>query len=177
MRFHNGARRVSLVYWRSLLSPALFRRPSNLLSFCWRRRRRLVSAGLNHWFYNADPLSDCLFEVRLEPALAGDEFFEQIAGLSRDYGAASKVNPLQLMALFAAYDVDVGFMPPAVWRVVKRVVVPLADVLGFKTKYPEYRSAGGGGNAPRAATLRQRLAGEIEGITSQKAAEAAVVEE
>mmetsp|Transcript_27127 Transcript_27127/g.59247 ORF Transcript_27127/g.59247 Transcript_27127/m.59247 type:complete len:228 (-) Transcript_27127:1485-2168(-) len=101
----------------------------------------VVPPGAVHYFYSTDPSQDLHLSIRLEPALDADKFFEQFAGLGRDYGAVSAIPPLQLISLMAAYGLDLAFMPAPVWKVVKVVVPPLAQLLGYKTYYPEYDTA------------------------------------
>ena len=91
-----------------------------------------IPPGLPHFFYNAGDAAgaDLLVRITLRPAGAARRFFENLAGLSRDYGSIERVPPLQLLQLFDAGDVDLAAPRPAQWLL--RRVAPhgrLRDVI------------------------------------------------
>lgn len=50
---------------------------------------------------------------------------------------------LQLVLLFALGDVDLAAVPAPVALMLKHVLAPLAQLMGYKATYPEYRSTWG----------------------------------
>ena len=96
-----------------------------------------VRAGLPHFFYNADDCTELRVRISLAPAGAAQSFFENLAGLSRDYGSVERVPLLQLLTLFVDGDVDLA-APAPVNAAIRLLAPPLAALHGFQPSYPEY---------------------------------------
>jgi hypothetical protein len=71
---------------------------------------------------------------------AGAAFFENLAGLSRDYGSTERMPPLQLLRLFDAGDVDLAAPRPAQW-LLRNVAPHLSQLHGFDAFYDAYATA------------------------------------
>ena len=101
-----------------------------------------IPPGLPHFFWNAGDAAgkDLLVRITLRPAGEARRFFENLAGLSRDYGSVERVPPLQLLQLFAAGGVDLAVPEPAQW-LLRNVLPPLAALHGCKPFYDEYATA------------------------------------
>ncbi|KAG2435835.1 hypothetical protein HXX76_007033 [Chlamydomonas incerta] len=112
-----------------------------------------IPAGVIHTFWNAaghapgassaQKLPPLVVNATLSPgSVATEAFFENLAGISNVYGGMDRINPLQMMMLFAHFKVTPCFIPRPVWAVLKAVEPPLARALGFRATYPEYRTRG-----------------------------------
>ncbi len=55
-----------------------------------------------------------------------------LAGLGFDYGSAAAVSPLQMLVSLSRGGVVAADMPPWAWSLVERVVVPFAELIGYK---------------------------------------------
>jgi hypothetical protein len=99
--------------------------------------------------------SELVIRYTLSPCGTADVFFENLAGICADAGGTDKPPLLQMVLLFADHNVEFAFVPRPVWRAMVHVVAPLARLLGYRSSYPEYASAGGrpeGWALPAAAT-------------------------
>jgi len=101
--------------------------------------RVVLPVGVPHTFWNkGDGQAHFIADVR--PALNMETLFETIFGLYRD-GKTNKngvPNLLQNLALAQEYD---GFLPGppiAVQRAVLAVLAPIARLLGYRSRYPQY---------------------------------------
>ncbi len=59
-------------------------------------------------------------------------------GQTIDAGTPDKVNPIQMMLMFEAGGMTIAEIPPPVWLVITKVVLPFARFLGYQPFYPEY---------------------------------------
>ncbi|EFJ42059.1 hypothetical protein VOLCADRAFT_97969 [Volvox carteri f. nagariensis] len=60
-----------------------------------------------------------------------------------EFGGIGRVNPMQLVLLFAEYDMTLAELPPQLWAAARKFLVPLARLLGFRSRYSEYVSKAG----------------------------------
>ena len=105
-------------------------------------------AGAAHFFYNAgaggpEQRPDLVLRFALSPCGAHPSFFDNLAGLSADAKGRRGVPLLQLVLLFHAHGLELATLPRWQWRTLVLVAAPLAQLLGYKAAYPEYKSAGG----------------------------------
>ena len=59
-------------------------------------------------------------------------------GQTIDAGTPDKVNPVQMMLMFEAGGMTIAEIPPPVWLLITKVVLPFARFLGYQAFYPEY---------------------------------------
>ena len=72
---------------------------------------------------------------------ASEAFFENLAGLGQHYGDMDRANPLQLFLHAKAGAVEYMMIPAPARLLVRYLICPLAELVGYKGLYPEYRSA------------------------------------
>ncbi|KXZ51338.1 hypothetical protein GPECTOR_13g826 [Gonium pectorale] len=101
-----------------------------------------IPAGLPHTFWNggSEPL-EVMFTLR--PGVPDEGFFEVLHALSAEHDGLDKVNPIQMVLLFADSDAVLTDVPPLLWKAAVNLVPPLARAMGFRTRYPEYVSKSG----------------------------------
>ncbi len=104
-----------------------------------------VPAGVSHAMWNAgqEVLTQ---EIRLEPALNAETFFETVVGLEGD-GELPQGNPsftqvLQFALLAPTYRNPLGTMPLGLQRILFALLTPLAYLLGYRSWYPKYSPYG-----------------------------------
>jgi mannose-6-phosphate isomerase-like protein (cupin superfamily) len=104
--------------------------------------------GVPHKWWNPGE-EEVRFVAELRPALNTEEFFETAWGLARDgkaTGLGIPTNPLQLAVLAGAHRGEAYFTafpwPPILVQKVLfgilSLLAPLARLLGYKERYPEY---------------------------------------
>ncbi|GIL86998.1 hypothetical protein Vretifemale_15100 [Volvox reticuliferus] len=102
-----------------------------------------VPAGIPHTYWNGGGSEPLQMWVRVSPGTPDEGFLEMVAALSLQFGGLNKVNPMQLVLLFADYGLTLADMPEPLWLAAKKFLVPLARLLGFRSHYPEYVSNSG----------------------------------
>ena len=55
-----------------------------------------------------------------------------------DAGSPDKVNPIQMLLMFEAGGMTIADIPPPVWFLITKVVLPFARFLGYQAFHPEY---------------------------------------
>ena len=73
--------------------------------------------------------------------IASEAFFENLAGLGQHYGDLAQASLLQLFLHAKAGGVEYTIIPAPARLFVCYVICPLAEIVGYKGLYPEYRSA------------------------------------
>ena len=104
-----------------------------------------VPSGVPHAMWNAGdvPLAQ---QVRLEPALNSETFFETVVGLELDGGVPTGRPTLRQALQFALiaryYDNPLGTLPIGRQRVLFALLRPLALLLGYRPWYAKYSPHG-----------------------------------
>ena len=104
-----------------------------------------VPAGVLHAMWNAGevPLEQ---EIKLEPALRSETFFETVLGLERDgrlpHGRPTPGQVLQVALLAPFYDNFFGTMPVPLQRIPLTLLKPLAGAFGYRPWYELYSPYG-----------------------------------
>ena len=98
-----------------------------------------LPAGIAHTLWN-DGDEDARLLVRVRPALRTETGIETIFGVARDgkTNARGNPNPLQGALLARAYDTFFGWPPVPVQKALLAPLVPIARLLGYRDRYPEY---------------------------------------
>lgn len=55
-----------------------------------------------------------------------------------DAGAPDKVDAIQMLLMFEAGGMTIADIPPPLWMLITKVVLPFARFLGYQAFYPEY---------------------------------------
>lgn len=104
-----------------------------------------LSAGVSHTMWNAgeEVLEQ---EIRLEPALNAETFFETVVGLEQDGqipdGKPTFAQALQFALIAPYYHNPLGTVPMSVQRVMFGLLTPFAYLLGYRPWYPKYSPHG-----------------------------------
>ena len=98
---------------------------------------------MRHFFFNAKPAPDLRFRFALTPCGSALTYFENLAGIAMDAGGRAHIPWLQLVLLMHDHGLELATMPRPVWLGVARLAAPLARLLGYRSTWPEYESAGG----------------------------------
>ena len=101
----------------------------------------VLPPSIPHTLWNdGDTEAHMLFEVR--PALKAEAAFETLFGLARagKTNQQGMPNPLQGALLAREYDTFLPWPPMLVQRTILAVLAPLAKLLGYRARYPEYSS-------------------------------------
>jgi mannose-6-phosphate isomerase-like protein (cupin superfamily) len=104
-------------------------------------QRVVVPSGTPHSWWN-ESSEEVAATVWLRPALNTEVFFETFFGLARD-GKTNKrglPNLFQTAVLVADYQETKVLLPPPLPFLLK-LLTPLARLLGYRSSYPQYRSA------------------------------------
>lgn len=133
-----------------------------------------VPAGTPHTLWNADPASDVAAELTVTPGTPDETYYENLAGIGRQNKDLSRVNPVELIVVFAHYQVRPSEIHPLVWDLAAKVGSTLGRLMGFKTSYPQYLSRVG---APRPAAPLEHPAAAQEAAAAAEEEAAAAEEE
>lgn len=102
-----------------------------------------IPPGTPHALFNADNTSDVRYVVRHVPCgPLGEAFFESLASLGWSYGSLDRVHPLQVLVLYDAAGAKLTDLYEWLQPIVRRVLVPVARLLGFRPVYPGSASLG-----------------------------------
>jgi quercetin dioxygenase-like cupin family protein len=99
----------------------------------------VLPAGIPHTLWNAgDDQVHAVFEVH--PALKTELAFETLFGLARagKTNRSGMPNPLQGALLARDYETFLAWPPVAVQKAAMGLMAPLARLLGYRARYPEY---------------------------------------
>ena len=101
----------------------------------------VIPAGTRHVLWN--PFGEeASMTIWLRPALKTETAFETLFGLARD-GKTNKrglPNLFQTAVLVADYQETQVLLPPPV-PILLKLLTPLARLLGYRSRYPQYSSA------------------------------------
>jgi hypothetical protein len=98
-----------------------------------------IDPELEHTFWNGEPEQTLDMIATFAPPGPYEHFFRSVVGLGHDYGTYKQVPVLQWLVTFDAADMRMAAIPKPVWNsVVKRGVVPLAKLAGFRAFEDEY---------------------------------------
>lgn len=105
-----------------------------------------MTQGTRHaWWNGGDEEVHLIVEFR--PALQAERLFETVFGLARDgkTGEGGVPNLLQLAVLLRAYPGEIypAKLPRVIRPLIVWVLAPIAMLLGYRARYPEYSSDGG----------------------------------
>ena len=104
-------------------------------------QKMVIPPGTRHILWNASD-EEASMTVWLRPALKTERAFETFFGLARD-GKTNKrglPNIFQTAVLVADYQETQVLLPSPV-RIVLKLLIPLARLLGYWSSYPQYSSA------------------------------------
>lgn len=98
-----------------------------------------LAAGVPHSLWN-DGESEAHMLVHVRPPLQTETAIETLFGLARDGRTNSKgmPNPLQGALLASEYGTFYPWPPIPVQRVLVTAVAPIARLLGYRSRYPQY---------------------------------------
>lgn len=99
-----------------------------------------IPAGTPHEWWNDSASMPLQMEVKFEPALKTEIFFEQFFGLAADGKTDSKGSPsfMQIMAMCNEYNIYIAGPPVALQRVMGFVLGGFARMTGRKKFYSRY---------------------------------------
>ncbi|KAG2489918.1 hypothetical protein HYH03_011555 [Edaphochlamys debaryana] len=104
--------------------------------------RHTIPRGTPHTIWAA-PGGPLAYVSTLTPGMPDERIWETYAGLCAQYDGCTKINPLQLLLLFAEGRMVPTDVPEALWGPCEALLSPLARFLGFRSRYPTYRSKAG----------------------------------
>ncbi|KAG2489917.1 hypothetical protein HYH03_011554 [Edaphochlamys debaryana] len=124
-----------------------------------------IPKGTAHtvWSGNGQPVEAV---ATFTPGVPDEGFLEAMVALGYQFDGLAKVNPIQIFLLFADNRITLTDIPTPVWYLCKIFLEPLANAMGFKSRYAAYRHKAG-----------QPLPVELEAQAEPAAAEAAAKEE
>eukprot|EP00898_Chlorokybus_atmophyticus_P001015 jgi/Chlat1/1914/Chrsp149S02220 len=90
-----------------------------------------------HLYYNGGK-DDLVVLVKLEPALVGEAFFENIAGTNIDAPKSSSRGIVEAAQMLEWAGIRVGDVHPTVAFLIGKVLGPVGELVGYKCPHPEY---------------------------------------